>query len=113
MNKQKSVEHDERHPRALRELSDIVAKPFSVIFEKSWQEREVPVDWRKGNIILIFKKSEKEGSGNYQPVCLTSVPMKIMRQILPEAVLRYMEHRAVIQDTQHDCTKGKCIPTIP
>jgi len=46
----KSMSPNEMHPRVLRELTDVVIKPFSTIFENFWQPGEVPGDWKKGNI---------------------------------------------------------------
>ncbi|KFP31467.1 hypothetical protein N325_06266, partial [Colius striatus] len=92
----KSTGPDRMHRQMLRELVEVIAKPLSVIFSKSWRTGEVPEDWRKVNVTPVFKKSKKEEPGNYRPVSLTSIPGKVMEQLVLGAVCRHFKDKSVI-----------------
>jgi len=51
---------------------------------------------KKGNVTLIFKEGRMKDPRNYQLVSFTSVPEKIRKQILLEAMLRHMENRKMM-----------------
>lgn len=64
MNIHNSMRLNEMHPRVLKELADIVAKPLSIIPEKSWHSDIVPSDGKKRNITLILRKAKRPTLGN-------------------------------------------------
>ncbi|KAK4813839.1 hypothetical protein QYF61_001937 [Mycteria americana] len=91
----KSMGPDEIHPR------------------QSWLTGEVPVDWRLANVTPTYKKGWKEDLGNYRPVRLTSVPGKIMEQIILSAVTWHVEDNQGIKPSQHGFRKGRsCLTNL-
>ncbi|KFV77063.1 RNA-directed DNA polymerase from mobile element jockey, partial [Struthio camelus australis] len=92
----KSVGPDGMHPRVLRELADVMARPLSIILERSWRSGEVPEDWKKANVTPAFQKGKKEEPGNYRPVSLPSIPGKVMEQLLLEVLTKHLEDKKVI-----------------
>ncbi|KFV83933.1 Putative 115 kDa protein in type-1 retrotransposable element R1DM, partial [Struthio camelus australis] len=92
----RSMGPDGMHPRVLRELADVIARPLSIILARSWRSGEVPEDWKKSNVTPVFKKGKKEEPGNYRPVSLPSIPGKVMEQLLLEVVTKHVEDKKVI-----------------
>ncbi|KGL78781.1 hypothetical protein N309_07269, partial [Tinamus guttatus] len=86
----KSMGPDGMHPRVLRELAEVIAKPLAIIFERSWRTGEVLEEWKKANVTPAFKNGKKEDPGTYRPVSLTSVPGKVMEWLILAVVSRHM-----------------------
>ncbi|GAB0204278.1 mitochondrial enolase superfamily member 1 [Grus japonensis] len=104
---------DGMQPQVFRELADVTPRLLSVIFERSWRSGEVPEDWRKANVTPVFKKGKKEDPGNYRPVSLTSIPGKVMEQLIPRVFYKHVEEKKVIGSDQHGFTKGKsCLTNL-
>lgn len=51
-----SMDADGIHPQVLRKIANVIAKPHSIIFERSWSAEDLSENWREANVTLVFKK---------------------------------------------------------
>jgi len=97
----------------LRDLVDVMDEPLSTIFERFWRTGEVPEDWRKASVTPVFKKGRKKDPGNYRLVSLTSIPGKMIEQLILGVITKQVEEKKVIRSNQHGFIKGKsCLTNL-
>ncbi|KAJ7414465.1 hypothetical protein BTVI_41005 [Pitangus sulphuratus] len=109
----KSMGPDGIHPRVMRELAEELSKPLSIISQQSWLSGEVPDDWKLVNVTSIHKKRQKEDLGNSRPVSLTSVPGKVMDQIILSAITRHLQDGQGIRPSQQGFRRGRsCLTNL-
>ncbi|XP_059587158.1 cyclic GMP-AMP synthase isoform X1 [Alligator mississippiensis] len=109
----KSAGPDNLHPRVLKELVSIIAQPVAQIFENSWRSGVVPEDWKKANVVPIFKKGRKVDPANYRPISLTSILGKILEKFIKEAILNGLAGANILRDSQHRFVAGRsCLTNL-
>ena len=91
----------------LGEMADVTAESLSVIFDRSWRTEEVPEDQKIADVTPVFGKGKKEDPGNSRPLSLTSVPGKVMEQLVLDTISKQLGEKRVIRNYQHGLAEGK------
>ena len=96
VNRYKSPGFDELHPRILKELSNELSLPSSLVFSKSLSEGELPQGWKDAIIMPLHKKGEKEFASKSRPISLTSIGCKVMESIIKVDILERMVSNKIL-----------------
>ena len=62
-------------------------------------------------MIPIFKKGQKDNPGSYRPISLTSVPGKVVEQIILGAIMDQLKVNQGIRPSQHRLTNSRSCQT--
>ena len=63
-------------------MKDYVSKPLAEIFTDILDSGVVPEQWLESNTILIHKKGPRDVLGNFRPICLLSLVLKVFSRIV-------------------------------
>ena len=97
---------DKWHPYFLKELSETICTPLSILFTKSLKEG-AHESWRKAVITAIYKKGMKSLTENYRPISITSVVSKLMESIVRDTIMAHVMKNNLITDNQHGFVPGR------
>ena len=97
----------------LKELSEELALPLCILFNKSLESGEVPEDWKTAVVTAIFKKGTRSDPGNYRPVSLTCVVCKVLESIVRDVLVNFMNSNKLYSPCQHGFRKQRsCITQL-
>ena len=81
LNPSKTSVLDNLSPRALKEVSVVLADPLAQLFRKSLPSGHVSNDWKQTNVAQVFEKGQKYQCSNYGPISLTCIASKLMEHL--------------------------------
>ena len=78
-----------------------LAPVYTVLFQASLDQGCLPSDWKKANIVPVFKKGNRARVENYRPISLTSVSSKLLEHIIHSMIMDHLERHSCLNENQH------------
>ena len=74
-----------------------ICKPLGIIFRSCLQNGKFPSEWKKANVVPVFKKKEsKEEVKNYSPISLLPVSSKILERLSYGSMFKFFKENSLI-----------------
>ena len=102
---------DGLHPRVLHETRDSVSTQLAAIYRETLDTGILPEDWALADVVPIYKKGSKDDPNNYRPVCLTSIPCKVLESIIRDQLMEHLQSENRLADAQHGFRPGRSCAT--
>ena len=90
-----------------------LAKPLYLIWRRSLDIGEIPLDLKTANVVPIHKGGSRGDPANYRPVALTSHLIKLFERVLRKHIVAYMEEHNLFNPGQHGFRHGRsCVSQL-
>ena len=96
--------------RMIKICDKSICKPLRKIFKKCLRTATFPLEWKKGNIVPVFKKGDKQIYKNYLPVSLLPIFEKILERLIFEEMFPFFIENKLLATNQSGFKPGdSCI----
>ncbi|VDO97905.1 unnamed protein product [Schistosoma margrebowiei] len=77
----KAAGPDNKPAEALKSDIEVTTNMLHLLFQKIWEEEQVPMDWKEGHLVKIPKKGDLGKRENYRKITLLSIPGKVFNSV--------------------------------
>ena len=113
LDKRKAIVPDLVSGYILKESIQEIAKPIYDIIEYSLKTEKVSKEFKRANIIPIYKSGNKKESLNYWPVLLTTIFLKLCEKVIKKQLMEFLEREGIITDRQFGFrTEKSCVTNL-
>ena len=106
----KAHSHDKISVRMLQLCGNTICKPLELIFQQAMESGSFPSEWKKGNVVPIHKKDDKQCLKNYRPISLLPICGKIFEKLIFNEMFKFFIENELISPNQSGFKPGdSCI----
>ena len=107
LNKYKSAGADGLFSRVFVECANSISKYLSLLFYLCLNSGYLPNIWKSSIVVPIFKKGNRQLTGNYRPVSLCCVACKLLEFFIKESILAHFAVNNLFSNFQYGFVKGR------
>ena len=97
----------------LKTCDEPICKPLRIIFRSSLENGKFPSEWKKANVVPVFKKSNKQELKNYRPISLLPVSSKLFERLLYDSMFKFFTENNLISLNQSGFKPGdSCVSQL-
>ena len=98
--------HDMISIRMLQLCGDPICKPLELIFQEAMESDSFLSEWKKGNVVPIHIKDDKQCSKNYRPISLAQTCRKIFEKLIFNEMFKFFIENKLISPDQSGFKPG-------
>ena len=84
----------------------MLALSYSIVLNRSLEQRYFPNSWKEANVLPIFKKDEKSLPSNYRPISLLCQAEKVMERCIHKYLYSYVISNQILTPLQSGFVPG-------
>ena len=84
----------------IKMFEEALNSPIKKIFNKILETEEVPKQWKNTEIIIIYKKGNRQDPQNYRPISLSPSLSKLFTKIIKNRIYNSLDHNQPVEQAR-------------